>query len=115
MKILLNWIFSALAILVVAYVLPGVTISSFVAALAVAVVLGLINTFIRPLVLVLTLPINLLTLGLFTLVINTLMVMLAAQLVPGFAVVGFWSAFVFSLALWIVNIFFRTVTAQTPN
>lgn len=111
MKVLLNWLLAALAILAVAYLLPSVTVSSFLTALAVALVLGLINTFIRPLVLLLTLPINILTLGLFTLVVNTLMVLLAAEIVPGFAVGGFWSAFVFSVVLWAVNSLFRVVGA----
>lgn len=107
MKILIHWLVSGLVILVVAYILPGVVVSGFLAALAAALLLGLINAFIRPVLLLLTLPINVLTLGFFTLVINTLMVLLAASLVPGFEVAGFWSAFVFGVVLWLVNVFLR--------
>jgi len=104
MNIILNWVISALIVFVIAYILPGVTVSGFLMALVVALVLGLINAFIRPIVLFLTLPINILTLGLFTLIINTLMVLLAAWFVPGFEIASFWWAFVFSIALWVVNV-----------
>lgn len=105
-QMLLNWFITALVILVVAYLLPGVMVSGLLAALVVAVVLGLINAFIRPLVLFLTLPINILTLGLFTLVIDTLLIMLAGAIVPGFAVDGFWWAFIFSIILSLTNSLF---------
>ena len=103
MKILIQWILSAIVIMVVAYVLPGVDVSGFLFALVVALVLGLVNAFIRPVVLFLTLPINILTLGLFTLIVNTLMVLLVDSIVAGFSVSGFGWVFVFSIALWIVN------------
>jgi putative membrane protein len=74
-----------------------------VGALVAAVVLGAVNLFIRPILLILTLPITILTLGLFSLVINALMAMLAAYLVPGLIIVGFWPAFFFALVLSIVN------------
>lgn len=106
MKILINWLIGALAIVIVAYLLPGVTVSGLFAALVTALVLGLINTFIRPAVLVLTLPINVFTLGLLTLVINALLVMLASVIVPGFQVANFWWALLFGVALWFVNLFF---------
>lgn len=118
MNIILNWIISALIILVIAYILPGVTVTGFVVALLVALVLGLINAFIRPVVLLLTLPINIITLGLFTLVINTLMVLLAAWVVPGFEIASFWWAFVFSVALWVVNVLVKQPViseASNPN
>ncbi len=103
MKMIMQWIVSAIVILVVAYILPKVEVSGFLAALAVALVLGLVNTFIRPIVLLLTLPINILTLGLFTLVVNTLMILLVDRIVDGFSVASFGWALVFSIALWIVN------------
>lgn len=74
-----------------------------VAALILAVVLGGINAFIKPLILLLTLPLNVMTLGLFTLVINALMIMLAAMIVPGFSVDGFLWAFLFGIVLALVN------------
>ena len=87
MEILINWLVSALAIMVGAYILPGVKIESFITALLIAVVLGIINAIIKPILVILTLPINILTLGLFTLVINALLIMLCAWIVPGFSVI----------------------------
>lgn len=103
MNIVLNWLISAVIILAIAYILPGVTVATFWVALVVALVLGLINAFIRPVVILLTLPINILTLGLFTLVIDTLLVILAAWIVEGFSIDSFWWALVFALVLWLVN------------
>jgi len=99
MDILIRWLIAALAILTIAYVLPGVTVNGFFVAMVVAVVLGIVNSFIRPILLLLTLPINILTLGLLTFVINALMIMLAASIVPGFQVRSFWWALAFSLLL----------------
>lgn len=105
MEILISWLVSALAILVTAYVLPGVHIASIFTALVTAVVLGIINSILKPILLLLTLPINILTLGLLTFVINALLVMLAAQIVPGFHVDGFLWALAFSIVLSIINSF----------
>ena len=102
MNILINWIVMAFAVIVAAYVLPGVTLSGFWAALLAALVLGIINVFIKPLLIILTLPINILTLGLFTLVINALVIMMASGITPGFKVNGFWNALLFSVVLSIV-------------
>jgi len=103
MKIFINWLVSAIAIIVTAYLLPGVTIGGFLSALILAVVLGIINAFIKPIILILTLPINVLTLGLFTFVVNALLIMLAANIVPGFGVSGFWSAMLFAIVLALVS------------
>ncbi|MBJ6723951.1 phage holin family protein [Geomesophilobacter sediminis] len=105
--ILLHWLISAVAIIITAYLLPGIRLSGFGAALATAVVLGFINAFIRPLILLLTLPFNILTLGLFTLVINALLILLTSALVPGFQVAGFGWALLFSVVLWLVNLVLR--------
>lgn len=102
MKIFLHWLFSAIAIGVAAYLVPGVSMTVG-GALVGAVVLGALNMLIKPLILVLTLPINIVTLGLFTLVINAFLVWLASLVVPGFAIVSFWSAFFFAFVLVIVN------------
>ena len=102
MHILINWIIMAFAVVISAYVLPGVTLASFWTALWVALVLGLLNVFIKPLLILLTLPINILTLGLFTLVINALVIMMASGIVHGFKVDGFWYAMLFSIVLCIV-------------
>ena len=102
MRIFFHWFISALAIGIASYLVPGVTITPMGALIA-AVVLGALNMFIRPILIILTLPINILTLGLFSLVINALLVLLASTVVPGFAVVGFWTALLFALVLSIVN------------
>lgn len=102
MKIFLHWLISAAAIGIAAYIVPGVTIDP-ISALIAAVVLGALNLFIRPIIMILTLPINVVTLGLFSLVINASLVLLATYLVPGFAVAGFWTAVLFALALSIIN------------
>jgi putative membrane protein len=83
--------------------LPGVIVEGFISALVLAVVLGAINMFLKPILVLLTLPINILTLGLFSLVINALLIMLASAIVPGFSVSGFWWALAFSLVLSIVT------------
>ncbi len=108
MKILINWLVSALVILTASYILPGVHIANFTAALVTAVVLGIINALIKPIFLILTLPITIITLGLFTLVINALMILLASSIVPGFKVDGFWWAFIFSIVLSLINSFVNT-------
>jgi putative membrane protein len=103
MTLLVHWLIYAVAILITAYLLPGVRLSGFFAALVTALVLGLINTFIRPLLLFLTLPLNILTLGLLTFVINALLILLTSAIVSGFAVEGFWWALLFSLVLSVVS------------
>lgn len=103
MGLLIKWLVNAVAIIITAYLLRGVTISGFLAALVTALVLGLVNIFIKPLLLLLTLPLNILTLGLFTWIINALLIMLTSALVPGFQVNGFGWALLFSLVLTIVN------------
>jgi putative membrane protein len=93
MRLLLVWLINALSLLAVPYFLPSVSIDGFFAALITALVLGLLNTLIRPLLVLVTLPITILTLGLFTLVINALLFWFVASFVDGFHVTGFWSAF----------------------
>lgn len=105
MNIIINWLISALTIALTAYILPGITISNFITALLVALVLGIVNAFIRPILIILTLPINILTLGLFTFVINALLVLLVAQIVPGFKVASFWNALLFAIVLATINWF----------
>ena len=106
MRLLFHWAVATLAILIAAYIVPGVTVTP-VSALIAAVVLGALNLFIRPIIGILTLPITILTLGLFSLVIDALLVMLASAIVPGFLVAGFWTAFFFALALTVINWIFH--------
>ena len=105
MKILINWLISALAVFCAAYLLPGVHVPDFQTAFVVALVLGIMNAIIKPVLILLTLPITLLTLGLFTLVINAVMILLAARLVPGFQVDSFLWALIFSIVLSLINSF----------
>jgi putative membrane protein len=103
MKIFIHWFLSALAIGIAAYIIPGITIAGVVPALVLAIVLAIINTFIKPVLKVLTLPLSIMTLGLFSLVLNTLLIMLAAAIVPGVAVSGFLAAFLFGIVLALVS------------
>lgn len=103
MGLLVRILLSTIAVLVADLLLSGVHAPDLKTGLLVAVVLGLLNAFVRPLLLLLTLPVTILTLGLFVLVINAGMVLLAARIVPGFAVGGFWWALAFSLVMWAVQ------------
>jgi putative membrane protein len=103
MRILVNWFVTTIAILIVAYLLPGVAIRGLAAAVIAALVLGLINAIIKPVLIVLTLPLTILTLGLFTFVLNALLVLLTSAIVPGFYVRSFWWALLFSLLFSIVS------------
>lgn len=103
MKLLIRLVISTLAVLVADLLLRGVHSDQFISSLLVAVVLGLLNTFIRPLIILLTLPVTVVTLGLFILVINAALVLLAANIVDGFVVEGFWWAVAFSLVQWAVQ------------
>lgn len=97
MKLILRWLLLAAALLLVANIAPGVTVTSFVAALIAAFVIGLFNTLLRPVLVLLTLPITLVTLGLFLFVINALMFYFAAQILEGLHVDGFVAALIGSL------------------
>ena len=111
MSFMIQWLVSAAAIVITAYLLPGVKVAGVFAALVTALVLGLINAILKPLLILLTLPLNILTLGLFTLVINALLIMLAAAIVPGFFVQGFWWALLFGLVLAIINALLGAIVA----
>ena len=103
MRLLLRWLLSAAALMLIAYYLPGISVASFYTALIAALVLGLVNALIRPIILALTLPVNILTLGLFTFVINALLFWLVATVVKDFSVAGFWPAFWGALIMWVVG------------
>ena len=102
MGFLVRLFFTWIAIIIASYILPGIHISDFVSALIAAAVLALLNTFVKPLLVILTIPITILTLGLFLLVINALIVMMGARLVPGFTVDSFWWALGFSLVVSLI-------------
>ena len=111
-RLILKWVLNSFALFLVMKLVPGIQFDNLQGLLIGALVIGLLNTFLRPIVTLLTLPVTLLTLGLFTLVINGLMFFLAAHLVTGFHVTGFFTAFVaalfFSLFSFILNVLFRT-------
>jgi len=107
MRLLLVWLINAVALLALPYLLPSITVDSFAAALIAALILGLINTFIRPLLILLTLPVTLLTLGLFIFVINGLLFWFVGSFVAGFHVTGFWpalfGAILYSIISWALS------------
>lgn len=104
MKILLQWLISSVALLAVPYIVPGVHVASFYTALIAAVFIALVNLTIRPILIILTLPVTILTLGLFTLVINGFMFWFVSTFVKGFTVSGFWPAFFGSLVFWMISL-----------
>lgn len=112
MYYLIRWIINALVLMLLPYFVRGVSISNFYIALIAALVLALLNALIRPILLILTLPINILTLGLFTLVINGLMFYFVASFVRGFDISGFWSAFWAALIYSIFSMFLNYFVGQ---
>lgn len=107
--VLLRWLVLTAAVLVASWLLDGIRVNGFAPALLAAAALGILNAVFRPLIILLTLPINILTLGLFTFVINALMLKLASALIPGFDVRGFWTAvggaLIIGVVSWFLNLF----------
>ena len=103
-KLLLVWLINAVSLIAVAYLLPGISVESFITALVAALVLGLVNAVIRPILVLLTLPVTLVTLGLFILVINGLLFWFVGSFIAGFVVSGLWAgilgAILYSLVSW---------------
>ena len=109
MKFLARLIVSALAVIVTAYILPGVHLDGAITGIIVAAVLAFINAILKPILVILTIPITLFTFGLFLLVINAGIILLTSRLVSGFDVDGFWIALLFSLVLAVVNSIFEAL------
>ncbi len=107
---IIRLLLTALAIILTSYLLPGVHIENFLSAVILSLLLALLNITIKPLLVIITIPVTFLTLGLFLLVINALMILLADAIMPGFIVEGFWWALAFSLVLWIINSLLRNLT-----
>lgn len=99
MKTVLKILLTALAVVVLSKILPGVSVTGYISAIIVAVVIALLNMFVKPLLVFFTLPATIVTLGLFLFVINAIIILLADNLVDGFAVSGFWAALLFSILL----------------
>ena len=106
-RLLVVWLINALALVAVAYLMPSIQVSSFGAALVAALVLGLVNAFVRPILVLLTLPVTILTLGLFIFVLNGLLFWMVGSWLEGFWVGGFWAgvlgAIVFSIISWALS------------
>jgi putative membrane protein len=105
MKLFLKILLTALAVIILANILPGITINSYTTAVIVAITISLLNMFVRPLLVFFTLPATIVTLGLFLFVINAVIILLAGNLVAGFVVNGFFTAFLFSVLLSIFRSF----------
>ena len=110
MRLLITWLINAIALIALPYVFSSIKVDSFVTALLVAIVLGFVNAIIRPILVILTLPVTILTLGLFIFVINGLLFWAVGSFWPGFHVDGFWAGFfgaiVFSIISWILSAIF---------
>jgi len=109
MGIFIRWLILTIAIIIASYLLDGIRVSGFLSAFFAAAILGILNAFFRPILIVLTLPINIMTLGLFTFVINAILLMMASGVISGFEVSGFWSAvfgsLLISIVSWVLNSF----------
>lgn len=110
--IFLRWLILTVAIIVTSYLLSGIQVSGFFPAFFAAAILGILNAFFRPLLLLLTLPLNILTLGLFTFVINAIMLMMASGVISGFEVHGFWSAVLGSLLISLISWFLTSFVGK---
>lgn len=103
MNILVKILLSSIAVIIASYLLPGVYVDDFITAVIIAVLLSLLNATVKPLLIILTIPITLFTFGLFLLVINALIILMASAIVPGFVADNFWWALIFSFVLSIIN------------
>jgi len=103
MNILIRWFVNALSLYIVSKIVTGITVKDFPTALVASIVIGLINALIKPILLLLTLPINILTLGLFTFILNGFLLYIAGHVIPGFSIDGLWSAVIGSILLSIVS------------
>jgi putative membrane protein len=115
MRIILDWVISSLAIIVSAYLLPGVSVEGFFVAFIFAIVLGFINSFVRPLLILLTLPLTIVTLGISIFFLNVFLIWGASAIVPGITIQSFWWAAIFSIVLSVVNAVLRKVQVSDRN
>jgi len=109
-KFIIRLLISAVSLIIVAYLIPGITFDSYLTVLFAALILGIVNAIIRPVILILTLPINILTLGIFTFIVNAFMLWIVHLLISGFHITNFstaiWGALIYWIINWIINIFF---------
>ena len=112
---MIRFFLNVLAVVVAAYLLPGVYLDGVWSAIVLAIVLGILNVTLKPLLILFTIPVTVVTLGFFILVINAIIILIADQLLRGFEVDGFWWALLFSLLLWITNSFFKDVSGRNKK
>lgn len=112
MNLLVRILVTAVLVMVIAYFMPGVRVDSFMTSVIVAVVLGLLNIFIKPILVLFTLPVTILTFGLFLLVINAIIILLCTEIVTGFEVSSFWVALLFSVVLSILQSLMFSLTGE---
>lgn len=115
MKLLLRILLSAIAVLILSHILPNVSVDTFTTAVIVAVVLSLLNILVKPILVILTLPVTIVTLGLFLLIINAIIILLADKLIDGFAVGNIWWALIFSLLLSFLQSIFFTLLKEDKS
>lgn len=104
MSLIIQWLILSLAVMITAWIVPGIVVTNFATAMVAGVVIALINIFIKPAILMLLLPVNILTLGISVLVVNALLLMFVAHLVPGVTINNFWSAFIGAIVLSLLTL-----------
>jgi putative membrane protein len=109
---MLKFLLTALAAIIASYILPGVYIDGFLSAVILALLLGLLNVTVRPLLLILTIPATVLTFGIFIFVINAIVILICDAILPGFEVDNFWWALLFSIVLWLTNSLLNDLTTK---
>lgn len=110
MNTLIKFLLTAVAVIISSYILPGVYVDGFLTAFIVAVLLALLNVTVRPLLIILTIPATVVTFGIFLLVINAVVILIADAIVPGFSVDSFWWALLFSVILWLANSLLKDIS-----
>jgi len=108
-----KWVLNALALYIVSKIIPGIMLTDFGSALVAAIVIGLMNALVKPILLLLTLPINILSLGLFTFVLNAALLLLASSLTPGFKIEGFWTAVIGSILLSLISTILHSLVERS--
>lgn len=114
MSLFIRLLINAAIVYVLAWILPGIEVASFWSAIIVALVLGILNVFLKPLLIILTIPVTIVTMGLFLLVINALIILMADSFIDGFVVNGFWWALLFSILMSVFNTAFMGADKERP-
>lgn len=115
MNILTKLLLSSIGVIIASYLIPGVYVDGFLTAVIIAVLLSLMNVTVKPLLILFTIPLTILSLGLFLLVINAVIILIASEIVPGFTVSSFWWALVFSLVLSLINSLLTDISGGKEN